>query len=171
MSSAQTFIFRASPLGSKSVYRDIEIEPARSLYSLAESIVTAFDFDFDHAFGFYSGLTPAKLHREFPKYELFADMGDADPGVMGVRRTRIYQAFPAVGHTMMLLFDYGDDWLFRVALRSIGNKAARARYPRIVASRGEAPVQYPDPEEDDLDEGPRIGINLATGEIIRFDKT
>lgn len=46
--------------------RDIEIDPAKSLYLLAEAIVSAFGFNFDHAFGFYAGLTPAKVHKEFP---------------------------------------------------------------------------------------------------------
>src|SRR4051794_34888320 len=77
-----------------------------------EAIAAAFDFDFDHAFGFYSGLTPAKMMREHPRYELFADIGEADPGVFGVKKTKVAQAFPAIGHTMMFLFDYGDGWHF-----------------------------------------------------------
>jgi hypothetical protein len=135
MAGTDTFIFRAALQGSASIYRDIEIDPAKSLYVLAEAIVSSFNFDFDHAFGFYTGLTPAKMHKAFPKYELFADMGDADPGVLGVKKTRISQAFPEVGHAMLFLFDYGDDWMFRVTLRTIGTKTAKVRYPRIVATR------------------------------------
>ena len=169
MAGTDTFIFRAALQGSASIYRDIELDPARSLYVLAEAIVSSFDFDFDHAFGFYTGLTPAKIHKTFPKYELFADMGDADPRVLGVKKTRISQAFPEVGHTMLFLFDYGDGWLFRVTLRTIGKKSAKARYPRIVATRGEAPAQYPD-ADDDPNEKPTFGINPLTGEKIRFEK-
>jgi hypothetical protein len=170
MAETDTFIFRAALLGSASIYRDIELDPAKSLYVLAEAIVSSFNFDFDHAFGFYSGLTPAKIHKTFPKYELFADMGDADPRVLGVKKTRISQAFPEVGHTMLFLFDYGDDWLFRVTLRAIGKKSAKARYPRIVATRGEAPAQYPDNDDDDPDDKPTFGINPLTGEKIWFEK-
>jgi hypothetical protein len=169
MAGTDTFIFRAALQGSASIYRDIELHPARSLYVLAEAIVASFDFDFDHAFGFYTGLTPAKIHKTFPKYELFADMGDADPRVLGVKKTRISQAFPEVGHTMLFLFDYGDGWLFRVTLRTIGKKSAKARYPRIVATRGEAPAQYGD-DDDDSDDQPSFGINPLTGEKIRFEK-
>ena len=39
------------------LYREIEIDSGRSLYDLAEAIVRAFDFDLDHAFGFYGKLT------------------------------------------------------------------------------------------------------------------
>jgi hypothetical protein len=151
MAGTDTFIFRAALQDRASIYRDIELDPAKSLSMLAEAIVSSFDFDFDHAFGFYAGLTPAKMHETFPKYELFADLGDADPRVLGVRKTRISQASPEVGHTMLFLFDYGDDWLFRVTLRTIGKKSAKARYPRIVATRGAAPAQYPD-DDDDPDE-------------------
>ena len=171
MAGTDTFIFRAALHDRPSIYRDIEIDPAKSLYLLAEAIVSAFGFNFDHAFGFYAGLTPAKVHKEFPKYELFADMGEADPQVLGVKKTRISQAFPEVGHAMLFLFDYGDGWHFRVALRSIGKKIAKARYPRVVATRGEAPAQYPDvDDDDDPDDRPRFGINVLTGEKIRFGK-
>ncbi len=169
MPQNDTLIFRAALEHDRSIYRDIEIEGSKSLYKLAEAIVAAFGFDFDHAFGFYSGLTPAKMPRVNPRYELFADMGDADPGVLSVKKTRISQAFPAVAHTMMFLFDYGDEWRFRVSLRGPGKKSGKARYPCVVAAQGEAPPQYPD--ADDLDEdGPSWGINPVTGEKIKFSK-
>ncbi|MBA2400430.1 MAG: hypothetical protein H0V72_17325 [Bradyrhizobium sp.] len=170
MAGTDTFIFRAALHGRASIYRAIEIDPAKSLYLLAEAIVSAFDFDFDHAFGFYTGLTPAKIHKEFPKYELFADMGEADPQVLGVKKTRISRAFPEVGHTLLFLFDYGDGWHFRVALSSIGKKSANTRYPRVVATHGEAPAQYPDVEDGDPDDRASVAINLLTGEKIRFGK-
>jgi hypothetical protein len=169
MAGTETFIFRVALQGSAAIYRDIELDPAKSLCVLAEAIVSSFNFDFDHAFGFYTGLTPAKMHKTFPKYELFADMGDAAPGVLGVKKTGISQAFPEVGHTMLFLFDYGDDWLFRVTLRALGKKVAKVRLPRIVATRGAAPAQYPD-DDDDPDDQPRFGINPLTGEKIWFKK-
>ena len=54
MPTSTTHVFRAS-LKPK-LYRDIEIEGGKSLANLAEAIVTAFDFEFDHPFGFYSDL-------------------------------------------------------------------------------------------------------------------
>jgi hypothetical protein len=166
MTSNDTFILRAGLDGEMSIFRDIEIEPSKSLYRLAEAIVTAFGFDFDHAFGFYSGLKPATLMRTLPRYELFADMGDAAPGVGSVKKTRISQAFAEVGHTMIFLFDYGDDWHFRVSLKAKGTKLAKTRYPRVVAARGDAPPQYPDPDDIDDEDRPSYGINPITGEKI-----
>jgi hypothetical protein len=54
MAETETFTFRAS-LKPK-IYRDFVIFSTGSLYTLAQAIVLYFDFDFDHAFGFYSGL-------------------------------------------------------------------------------------------------------------------
>jgi hypothetical protein len=165
MAQNGTLIFRAALEGKRSIWREIEIEASGSLYKLAGAIVAAFDFDFDHAFGFYSGLTPAKMMRQHPKYELFVDMGDAEPGAISVKRTSVSQAFPAIGHTMIFLFDYGDGWHFRVSLREARSKVAKVRYPRVVAARGEAPAQYPDWDEDDED-APSYGVNPITGEKI-----
>ncbi|MEN3376730.1 MAG: hypothetical protein V7604_2085 [Hyphomicrobiales bacterium] len=170
MAQNSTLIVRAALERRKSIYRDIEIEASDSLYSFARAIIMAFGFDFDHAFGFYTGLTPAKMMREYPRYELFADMGETGPNVGSVKKTKVAQAFPIIGHTMMFLFDYGDEWRFRVSLRATGAKVAKVRYPRIVATRGDAPPQYPDPDELDDDDAPTFGINLATGEKIKFGR-
>jgi hypothetical protein len=169
MARNDTLIIRAALAGEPSIYRDVEIEGSKSLYRLAEAIVSAFGFDFDHAFGFYSGLKYATMMRASPKYELFFDMGDADPGVLSVKKTKVAQAFPAVRHAMLFLFDYGDGWLFRVRLEKTGKKIAKVRYHRMVASHGEAPEQYPDSDAFDED-APTYGVNLATGEKIKLGK-
>jgi hypothetical protein len=156
MAEGDTLVLRVALAGESATYRDIEIESSKSLYRLAEAIIAAFGFDFDHCFGFYTG-APYGAKRKHPMYELFADMGEADPGVLSVKKTKIEEAFPAAGHVLTFLFDYGDDWLFRVKLTGTGKKVAKVRYPRVVASKGEAPKQYPDPDEEP-EEGPRYGV-------------
>ena len=169
MAQNDTLIIRAALAGKVSIYRDVEIEGSKSLYRLAEAILSAFGFDFDHAFGFYSGLTPATMMHTDPRYELFVDMGEADPGVLSVKKTKVGQAFPDIGRTMLFLFDYGDEWHFQVRLEKTGKKTAKARYPRVVATHGEAPEQYPYPDDFDQD-APTYGINLATGEKTKIGK-
>src|ERR687883_1826019 len=118
MPRASTHIFRVR-LWPK-VYRDIEIESGKSLYDLAAAIVRAFGFDLDHAFGFFSKLD----HHVFDspvRYELFADLGGGSESG-SVKRTKVAQAFPAVGAKMQLLFDYGDDWRFQVEVTGLGEK-------------------------------------------------
>jgi hypothetical protein len=146
MAGATTHIFRASL--TPKLYRDIEIDSGKSLYDLAEGIVGAFDFDFDHAFGFYSKLTGHYFDSP-SKYELFADLEGGESDAKSVKRTKVAQAFPDVGSKMLFLFDYGDEWRFQVALTALGEKAPKVRYPRMLSSTGEAPPQYPDFDEDE----------------------
>lgn len=150
MAEATTHILRASLVDDKAVYRDIEVPSTASLYDLAAAIVGAFDFDFDHCFGFYSGLTRRAGMRKQPMYELFADIGE-ETEAMSVEKTAVAAAFVKPRQKMMFLFDYGDEWLFLVQLLSIGKKVPRARYPKIVSRAGKAPLQYPPLEEEDED--------------------
>ena len=119
------------------LYRDIEIESTDSLYSLALAITQAF--------GFFSRLT-GRVFASPIRYELFADdeIGGAS---RSVRDTAVADAFPRLGSKMLFLFDYGDEWRFRVEVVGHGDAAAGTAHPRVVASVGKAPEQYPDPEE------------------------
>jgi hypothetical protein len=150
MAPTSTHIFRVSLLDAAKIYRDFEIASSASLHDLAAAIVQAFDFDLDHAFGFYSGKTPGTLMQEAPKYELFADMDDMETDALSVERTTVATAFPTPRHQMTFLFDYGDEWLFKVVLTGTGQKAPKTRYPKVLATQGAAPKQYPNP--DDLEE-------------------
>ncbi len=143
MAEAQTHVFRAS-LGPN-LYRDFEILSSKTLHDLAGEIVRVFGFDFDHAFGFYSKLT-GNIFRSPVKYELFSEPGESE--ARSVKRTRILEAFPTVGAKMTFLFDYGDGWQFRIEAIGQNRKEPGAKYPRLVKTVGEAPEQYPDPDDE-----------------------
>jgi hypothetical protein len=133
--------FRVSLAGAKQINRLIEVRDTATLYQLAEAVTQAFGFFFDHAFGYYDNL---KHHFESnERFELFADMGDADPGVRGVKKTRATEAFAEPGKKMLFLFDYGDDWFFLIE-RIERAPTGKGRFPRVVESNGEAPEQYPE---------------------------
>lgn len=99
---------------------------------------------------FFPKLT-GNIYDAKPRYELFADLGEGDDSV-SVKKTTMAQAFPKVGKAMTFLFDYGDEWQFRVEVLALGELEPRKGYPKVVASVGKAPPQYPDPDED-FDEG------------------
>ena len=44
-----------------------------------------------------------------------------------------------VRKTMTFLFDYGDEWQFRVEVLALGERQPRKRYPGMVALVGKAP--------------------------------
>ncbi|MFD1984315.1 hypothetical protein ACFSOZ_17160 [Mesorhizobium newzealandense] len=139
MTEPATLIFRAS-LRAR-LCRDIEVSSSSTLADLAEAIVAAFGFDLDHAYGFYSKLT-GKLFDSPLRFELFADIEGS--GSRSVKGTRVSTAFQKVGSAMTFLYDYGDEWRFRVELIGTGQAQPDANYPRIVSKIGKAPPQYPD---------------------------
>jgi len=47
---------------------------------------------------------------------------------------------------MLFLYDYGDEWRFEVQAIGLGEWASKGRYPKIIATIGEAPPQYTDPD-------------------------
>jgi len=57
MASTSTHLFRVSLQDEPTLLREVEIASDKKLVDLAQAIVRAFDFQFDHAFGFYSVLT------------------------------------------------------------------------------------------------------------------
>jgi Plasmid pRiA4b ORF-3-like protein len=145
MAESEALIFRASL--TPKVYRTFEIGDTSSLYELAQAIVRSFDFDFDHAFGFYSKLK-GNIYASPVQYELFADMEEGESEARSVQRTRVVDAFPKVGSKMRFLFDYGDGWEFLVQLVKRKPKEPKVKLPRLLISAGKAPAQYPDPEDD-----------------------
>jgi len=68
-----------------------------------------------------------------------------------VRRVTIEELGLKVGKQFMYLFDYGDEWRFKVKVTAVNPDAPDADYPRIVQSVGNAPPQYPN-FEDEWDE-------------------
>jgi hypothetical protein len=66
---------------------------------------------------------------------------------LGMAGLRERQAF-------LYLFDYGDEWMFKVTLTSVTESDEPLTKPKLIKSVGEAPEQYPswddDEDEDDV---------------------
>ena len=118
-----------------------------TLRDLAETIIRSVNFEMDHAYGFYDNLK--NPHRSKEEYTLFADLGeDSKPGDKGVKSTALTDVFKTK-KKMLFLFDYGDDWCFLVTCQSIEDTSSNFRKPKILAPKGELPIQYPDYDEDE----------------------
>ncbi|MBI4050768.1 MAG: hypothetical protein HY396_02215 [Candidatus Doudnabacteria bacterium] len=144
------YIFKTKFLRDKRIQREIEVPENFSLYKLAEAVIGSYDFDFNHAFGFFSNISESRYFDSERKYELFADMqneGIEPTGAGSVEKTKISKVWKSIGDKMLFLFDYGDNWLFVVELIGFGKKEDKAKYPRVVKKVGKAPEQYPEIEE------------------------
>ncbi len=160
-------------------WREIEITPEKSLSKLAEGIIAAFSFYFDHAYGFYDRLDQ-NYYDSAQSYEFFADMEEdeySNGDAQSVERTKVKSVFIQPGQRMQFIFDYGDMWRFIVEYTGIGDKVPRKRYPCTTRSVGDAPEQYldwndeeDDDDDDDDDDDEIQGMNAVTGKIIEFPK-
>ncbi len=140
-----TYIFEIKLKDNRKIVRKIEILRYSSLYTLAEAIIDAFDFDFDHCFGFFSDTKSRNYFKSKKKYELFADLDDIGIEPVdseSVEKNKIKDVFKKEGEEMLFLFDYGDNWEFIIKFESLGDKVNGKKYPRTIKSKGKAPSQY-----------------------------
>jgi len=141
-------------------YRVLAIPEGFTLYQFAEAIIESFNFDFDHMFGFYNNLT--RYQQSTEGYELFADDPDPrynfdGPDFPGVKKTKVNAVFTAIGKKMLFLFDYGDQWYFRVEHIGIEPAKRGKPYPDCVKSVGKARPQYGEPDDDSGEDDPNKG--------------
>jgi len=144
----KTYIFNTNLFENKKISRKIEVAENISLYQLAKAIVKAYDFNFDHCFGFFSKVSPYGYFGSEEQYELFTDLieegEEIEPtGAGSVKKTKVNEVWRKLKDRMMFLFDYGDNWRFLVELVDFGKKDAKKKYPRIIKKIGRAPKQYP----------------------------
>jgi hypothetical protein len=136
-----------APPGALAIWREVELAADQTLAELGEAIPAAFGFDDDHLWSFFLSGKPWDRPSEYARLP--------DPPVggrkWGADDLRVDDA-PA-RKEFLFLFDYGDEWHFGVQLVRTGEVEPGARYPRVVASRGQAPPQYPEvDDEDDWDD-------------------
>jgi len=140
----QTYIFNVKLKDNPKIIRKIEILGNSSLYIFAEAIIDAFDFDFDHCFGFFSDTSGNYLDSK-EKYELFKDLenqGIEPVDSASVKKSKIEDVFKKAGEEMLFLFDYGAHWEFIVSFENFGEKIEHKKYPKVIESKGKAPRQY-----------------------------
>src|SRR5258705_13617847 len=69
--------------------------------------------------------------------------------VSDVRNVTIEDLKLRVNKKFMYLFDYGDEWRFQVQVISINKEAPDSPvFPRMVETFGEAPLQYPNADDE-----------------------
>jgi hypothetical protein len=77
-----------------------------------------------------------------------------------VRETTLESLSLERGREFLYIFDYGDEWRFRIRLHAINPDAPEGECPRIVQSVGEAPAQYGGWEDEDADDDELTDLDL-----------
>jgi hypothetical protein len=137
-----------APPDARQIWRELEVTGDQTLADLGKVILLAFGFYDSHLWSFFLSGKPWDAATEYARSPSPDPAGSRRP--WAADRLRIRDA-PA-GTEFLFLFDYGDEWHFGVRLvRTSTAPEPDVRYPRVVASRGQAPPQYP-PVEEDWDE-------------------
>ncbi len=119
--------------------RVIEIDEGSSFDDLHLAIQRAVDFDNDHCYEFFGG-----RHERQRKETFFA----ADPSgkpLDEMQEMTLREVFPLPpGMKLFYLFDFGDEWRFRLKkARKIKEPEEGVVYPRVTEQVGPNPEQYP----------------------------
>jgi hypothetical protein len=136
--------FRASLVDFPGVEREVSVRSDQTLVELHRVLQEAFGWDDEHLYSFW-------LDGEFwgsAESEYTAPLELKSGQKSG--RVKLSDLGLRPDATIAYIFDFGDNW--SVLLTVLAAAPADAEpYPRIVASRGEAPPQYEyeDDEEDD----------------------
>lgn len=135
--------------------RTIAILGEATLYTLAQAILQAFHFDFDHLFGFYDNVYNwADSEEQYDFYyeesrpkgsRSMLDIQFTESG--RVMHVRVEDVFDEEGKEMLFLYDYGDEWHFIVEFKGKKPRKEGKEYPAVIKRKGRAPKQYGPPPE------------------------
>lgn len=137
--------------GRKPPSRTIAILGKSTLYTLASTILRAFNFDSDHLFGFYDNVDDWTDSDERYEFDGDFDSGaetDLYKKMRDVRHARISRIFNRVGKEMLFLYDYGDEWQFVMELLEKRVREEGKKYPAVIEREEKAPRQYGGDEEE-----------------------
>jgi len=126
-----TYIFKAALAGN--LWRRIETSANHTLLDLHNSIQKAYKFDDDHLYSFFMDGKPWSREKFTCPYEAEGPHVD---------EVRIGELGLFVGQGILYLFDYGDEWCFRVELEEILTERPKSGKPKIIGTKGKAPKQY-----------------------------
>ena len=127
-------------------------------YEFGIAILSAFDFDYDHLFGFYDNVKryySSKVCYEHPESIEYSEddwggfsANKIDKQVLNMDDYPISDIFTRKDKKRLMLFDYGDEWNFWLSLKKKIAIDTKKQYPHVVESKYDAPEQYPDYYDD-----------------------
>ena len=122
-------------------YRHIELSDRATLEQLSDAIVSAFNFDNDHAHAFF--MDDKYWGHGEPYWSAAASL----PGKT-TRSMKLWKLGLEKGSKFKYIFDFGDEWRFQCRLLRIEETDTPA-IAHVIRSVGDASEQYPRYEEDD----------------------
>ncbi|WP_019865908.1 IS1096 element passenger TnpR family protein [Methylovulum miyakonense] len=131
-----------TPFTEQSWAAEIEIDSSATLEELHLAIQDAVEFENDHLYEFYISKTESSYHPSAIRFD------DEEEGFYS--SVTLENVYPLeTGKSLYYLFDYGDNWLFKItkSRKKPHGPQQGISYPHRISEIGERPVQYPDFDE------------------------
>lgn len=123
----------------KGCYRHIQISADSTLEELHDVIRESYGFDNDHCYAFF-------MDNKFWSREDAYFSDDMEKGEQVTARYRLYETGLRKDKQFKYLYDFGDEWRFQCKVLRIVEEATPE--PVVIRSKGEAPDQYEDWEDE-----------------------
>ena len=148
-----TIIFDVYYLGQggcgydKEVTRKIELKKTQTLDDLHEAIIfKSFEWGESHMYSFFFDNIPYSKDRKM-EYSC-----STEPDLYGKRPKSSSRKFKELSlrknQKFLFVFDFGDDHQFGIIVKDFDEVQKDKMYPLILESKGKAPKQYPDYDEE-----------------------
>ena len=125
---------------SKKLYRTITIGASATLEDLHLAIQKIYKFDNDHLYAFYMD------GKEWSDHGIYSPDGERPPYANEVK---LGELDLYAGKRFVYLFDFGDCWLFELVVQKLEPSQPEPRTATVVETKGEAPPQYWEEEDED----------------------
>lgn len=141
--------FRVAYQRKHPVWRDIDILATQTLEDLAATIVDSMGWNNDHMHGFAFPEKLGKLAMDFYRspYIIYSAGWEDDPyPTFKTNQVLVALVNFDLYPKLKFVFDFGDDHLFDITLRSLRQRMrgeTKQTLPALVDQRGVAPEQYP----------------------------
>jgi hypothetical protein len=144
-------VYKVALKGQASTWRRIEISSTQTLDDLHEAIFGAFDRYEEHLYAFYFMAPGARGRRallDAVQYLHPDGLERDEEGVYDASAVRLHELELRPGRTFEYEFDFGDSWWHVITFEAEQPAEPKAKYPRIVESKGKSPPQYPGEDEE-----------------------
>jgi hypothetical protein len=136
--SDQVFVLKVSLANSlgghrRRPWRRIATPGIGSFADMANAILAAFQFDFDHLYSF-------AFKDRFGRMVRINHPAMDEP--KWAHETRFGEAGLAPGQHVDFFYDFGDNWRFTIVVESLEPSDAKLKKPKVIQRHGESPTQY-----------------------------